>query len=258
MSSSGTPAMRLFITPDFFVLQTRHLQKQAQLVIERLTREIICTSYFNPTLHSQGDIDLQCIDVFFIFGIVPISNVSFLVLVTGADVIGSLNEFFVYEIKDVEFIPLDNAAVYDERVEAVARNIEKLLISGFYFSYHYDLTNPSQRSSGNPATLHEKADTDYYWNYKALKSFICKEVHPQWLIPTIQGYVGIRECHHEGKKLSLSIVSRRSCLRTGTRYNCRGIDEQGNTANFVETEQILMIDSKRFSFVQVRGSVPVF
>ncbi len=34
----------------------------------------------------------------------------------------------------------------------------------------------------------------------------------------------------------LSLISRRSIMRAGTRYNARGIDDTGNCANFVETE----------------------
>jgi hypothetical protein len=46
----------------------------------------------------------------------------------------------------------------------------------------------------------------------------------------------------------------------GTRYNARGVDEEGNTANFVETEMIVEYPSLQFVFshVQIRGSVPVF
>lgn len=54
------------------------------------------------------------------------------------------------------------------------------------------------------------------------------------------------------------MISRRSCDRTGTRYNCRGVDDEGNVANFVETEQILQINDTIFSYVQIRGSVPLF
>jgi hypothetical protein len=45
----------------------------------------------------------------------------------------------------------------------------------------------------------------------------------------------------------------------GTRYHMRGIDEEGNVANNVETEQ-LVIAAKGgvYSFVQTRGSIPVF
>ena len=37
---------------------------------------------------------------------------------------------------------------------------------------------------------------------------------------------------------TLLLISRRSCLRQGRRFVKRGIDSDGNTANFVETEQV--------------------
>lgn len=57
----------------------------------------------------------------------------------------------------------------------------------------------------------------------------------------------------------LSVISRLSCKRAGTRFNSRGIDDDGNVANFVETETMYWSPSGVvFSYVQVRGSVPVF
>jgi hypothetical protein len=47
-------------------------------------------------------------------------------------------------------------------------------------------------------------------------------------------------------------------MRTGTRFHARGIDDSGNVANFVETEQIIVADNIVFSYTMVRGSVPVF
>ena len=52
--------------------------------------------------------------------------------------------------------------------------------------------------------------------------------------------------------------ARRSRNRQGTRFTRRGIDSQGNTANCVETEQILIFpNGKMTSYVQIRGSIPV-
>ncbi|PKS07796.1 hypothetical protein jhhlp_006404 [Lomentospora prolificans] len=65
----------------------------------------------------------------------------------------------------------------------------------------------------------------------------------------------------------ITLVSRRSTKRAGLRYMRRGIDEDGFTANSVETEQILSTPSwsssspagsKIYSFMQVRGSIPVY
>ncbi|KAG0646298.1 Sac domain-containing phosphoinositide 4-phosphatase 2 [Hyphodiscus hymeniophilus] len=65
------------------------------------------------------------------------------------------------------------------------------------------------------------------------------------------------------KSFLLTLISRRSVNRAGLRYLRRGVDEEGDTANSVETEQILSdLDwtpsSKIHSFVQIRGSVPIF
>lgn len=65
------------------------------------------------------------------------------------------------------------------------------------------------------------------------------------------------------KQFDITIISRRSIKRAGLRYLRRGIDEDGFVANSVETEQILspkIMDphSKVCSFLQIRGSIPVF
>jgi len=65
------------------------------------------------------------------------------------------------------------------------------------------------------------------------------------------------------KSFDITLISRRSVKRAGLRYLRRGVDEQGNAANSVETEQILTPSdlewsSKIYSFLQVRGSIPLF
>lgn len=57
----------------------------------------------------------------------------------------------------------------------------------------------------------------------------------------MQGYVEIEPCVIEEQSFEFTLISRRSRDRSGLRYQRRGIDEQGNTANFVETEQLLRI-----------------
>jgi len=76
-----------------------------------------------------------------------------------------------------------------------------------------------------------------------------------------------------GLPSSLTLISRLSCRRAGTRFNSRGIDDDGNVANFVESETIYWSPSVVgqsdpstnekpsgicFSYAQIRGSVPVF
>jgi hypothetical protein len=61
----------------------------------------------------------------------------------------------------------------------------------------------------------------------------------------------------------LTLISRRSVKRAGLRYLRRGVDDEGNAANTVETEQILSspdwsTDRPLYSVVQVRGSIPLY
>ncbi|KAH7389998.1 SacI homology domain-containing protein [Pyrenochaeta sp. MPI-SDFR-AT-0127] len=68
----------------------------------------------------------------------------------------------------------------------------------------------------------------------------------------------------DNKDFLLTLVSRRSIKRAGLRYLRRGTDDEGCTANSVETEQILSpptwstAQDKIFSFTQIRGSIPLF
>lgn len=68
-----------------------------------------------------------------------------------------------------------------------------------------------------------------------------------------------------GHPIQLTLISRRSRFRAGTRYFKRGIDHEGHVANYNETEQIVIVDAPdgedaaaRMSFVQIRGSIPIF
>lgn len=61
----------------------------------------------------------------------------------------------------------------------------------------------------------------------------------------------------------LTLISRRSVKRPGVRYLRRGVDDEGNTANTVETEQILSVPDwapshNVYSYLQVRGSIPLY
>ena len=67
----------------------------------------------------------------------------------------------------------------------------------------------------------------------------------------------------ETESYLLTLISRRSVKRSGLRYLRRGLDDEGNCANAVETEQILSAPdwsaSRRIrSFVQIRSSIPLY
>ena len=145
--------------------------------------------------------------------------------------------------------------------------MEKFLTSsGFYFSYNYDLSLSMQEikrlsPEGSVQSQSRMGDTRYIWNFNILKDFFYQSIQERWLLPLIQGFCMTDESQRfMGRDLKMIILSRRRKGMAGTRFNARGLDEQGNVANFVETEVILNFKNGQnlCSHVQIRGSIPLF
>lgn len=70
--------------------------------------------------------------------------------------------------------------------------------------------------------------------------------------------VEISQSKINNKTFTWGLITRRSRHRPGTRYFSRGIDENGHVSNFVETEQFVIYEDSQLSYVQTRGSIPVY
>ncbi|KAJ1373346.1 hypothetical protein KIN20_035721 [Parelaphostrongylus tenuis] len=134
----------------------------------------------------------------------------------------------------------------------------------FYFCFSRDITHCTYRHF---SSLRSGPDERFFWNKLLLKDLfedsVDKELAARWIVPIIQGNVSfgslsIMDGSQTDSSLNIILVSRRSVHRAGMRYLRRGIDCESNVANFVETELILNIFDHHLSFVQVRGSIPVF
>lgn len=137
-------------------------------------------------------------------------------------------------------------------------------------------TNWLQAERGQAAHPLETLDERFVWNSNLLSPFMAfrsalplaqrDQLDEQaLLIPVIQGFVGSTPVStggwpDEGKPevAALGMISRLSWKRAGARFRTRGIDDDGQVANFVETEVILATSSVTYSWVIVRGSVPLF
>ncbi|TXT12958.1 hypothetical protein VHUM_01359 [Vanrija humicola] len=122
--------------------------------------------------------------------------------------------------------------------------------------------------------LWRRFDRRFFWNEWLLRDFIDLGLHA-FVLPIAQGYCQSSSINipvppspaDEGLPppppipLDVVIVSRRSRDRAGLRYQRRGIDDEGHVANFVETEMLVRArvqgKASLFSFVQVRGSIPL-
>ncbi|XKL60981.1 hypothetical protein PGB90_008038 [Kerria lacca] len=185
------------------------------------------------------------------------STVLFLLTVTGCVSVGKINDNEIFRITQTSFISLRNHSQDEEFIS----DIKKLLNSGtFYFtkssggSTSFDLTLCSQRQRKNAPT-----DNRFFWNRMLHIYFIRFEIDTNmWLMKMMCGSVEIRTVYIRHKQAKAVIISRLSCERAGTRFNVRGCNDEGHVANFVETEQIIYLDNKITSYLQNRGSVPLF
>uniref|UniRef100_A0A8R1XZ05 SAC domain-containing protein n=1 Tax=Onchocerca volvulus TaxID=6282 RepID=A0A8R1XZ05_ONCVO len=129
----------------------------------------------------------------------------------------------------------------------------------FYICFKRDITLNTQSNFSTRRT-----NKWFFWNYALLSDLFNDDGFPhpgteEWIIPICQGFVAERKVSVEAEtKLKVTLISRRSINCAGVRYLKRGIDESGDVANFVETEVVLTIFGHCLSFVQIRGSVPVF
>eukprot|EP00826_Nyctotherus_ovalis_P054355 TRINITY_DN7113_c0_g1_i15.p1 TRINITY_DN7113_c0_g1~~TRINITY_DN7113_c0_g1_i15.p1 ORF type:complete len:279 (+),score=57.56 TRINITY_DN7113_c0_g1_i15:362-1198(+) len=168
-----------------------------------------------------------------------------------------------YKVENVWFLSLKHRTQFSSEVKSLMSGISDLLKQGMYFSHTYDLTSTMKANlTHNSASLYDSAEKLYTWNSNLCKDFAKAGVSTGWLVPVIQGFVGVAEGEIGKKGVRIVLVSRRSTKMAGTRCRSRGLDDEGNAANTVETEQIVIYgignENITYSFDQIRGSVPVF
>ena len=129
--------------------------------------------------------------------------------------------------------------------------------------------NNSQKNNkkSKNVKLSMKKYTNYYfcWNYFHMKEFFDLIKNKSWINYCIYGYFGQVVCNIKSLRLQISVIARRNTHYAGMRYLKRGICEDGNVANDVETEQILeeinttWLDRPKISsYIQIRGSIPIY
>jgi len=197
-----------------------------------------------------------------LLGTITIHKERFLLLVDKTKNIGTVSKdpkSVVYKVDNVWFVSLKHRTQFDSEVKSLMEGIGSILRQGMYFSYGYDLTSTAKDNLACESKFsYDSSQVNYMWNYNLCKDFIEAGVSTEWLVPMIQGYIGILKTSLNSKPFQMALISRRSSKMAGTRFNSRGIDDEGNAANTVETEQIVIYENIMYSFNQLRGSVPVF
>ncbi|XP_077596962.1 synaptojanin-1 [Stigmatopora nigra] len=202
----------------------------------------------------------KIVDAYGVLGVLRLnlgdSMLHSLVVVTGCSSVGKVQESEVFRVTQTDFVSLKNDPGDEERIGEV----RKVLNSGhFYFAWSASGVSMDLSLNARRRILEDTTDNRFFWNQSLhlhLKHYgvNCDD----WLLRLMCGGVEIRTIYAGHKQAKACIFSRLSSERAGTRFNVRGANDDGQVANFVETEQAIFLDDKVSSFIQIRGSIPLF
>ncbi|XP_073234289.1 phosphatidylinositol-3-phosphatase SAC1-like isoform X1 [Porites lutea] len=259
-------ALKLHIAPDKFYIEPRdqHSVGDKILEIDRVTQELILAD-------NEGQIppSAESRDIFGILGIINLLAGPYLVVITKKSLVGHIKGHEIWKVKGTDVLAFPRATLHLTESQQRNNNVYLSMVrsvlqtDSFYFSCTYDLTHTLQRLSHTSPDflqmpLFERADPRFVWNGHLLRPLVVQPELHRFILPVMHGFVSITSCIIKQSTFDFILISRRSCFRAGTRYYIRGVDTEGNAANNVETEQIVQFESGVCSFVQTRGSIPLF
>ncbi|GLB36461.1 putative sacI homology domain containing protein [Lyophyllum shimeji] len=227
--------------------------------------------------------------IYGIVGLIALSLSEYIIVITSRELKGRLMGHEIYRATDFDILPLSPNVSARNPLHPVESHLLALVRSHlrgghFLFAYGWDITRrlqaqwETQEQAAHKA-LWEMADDRFFWNRFLQTRLIdatsanAKQDLAKFILPIMYGTFDLRPVFLHGRHMQLCLVSRRSRFRAGTRYFRRGIDREGHVANFNETEQLLLVEgpalpgaqrisddmfATKLSFVQIRGSVPLF
>ncbi|ODV92799.1 hypothetical protein CANCADRAFT_17407, partial [Tortispora caseinolytica NRRL Y-17796] len=199
------------------------------------------------------------------------------------ETVNQINDVYFYCLTSskYDFIQIDtlgNASYHPETsggtryqvgdvIDHPCLGLRRLLADGsFYYSPDFDVTSNVQRRQTG---VGDCAEDTFMWNSALIQELLTFRRHLlsdqrkdfdkcKLLTTVIRGFAASTKSTAGGLPVRLTVISKLSSMRAGTRFNARGVDDSGAVANFVETETVVESESFLFAYTQVRGSVPVF
>ncbi|CAK9436174.1 uncharacterized protein LODBEIA_P07320 [Lodderomyces beijingensis] len=194
-----------------------------------------------------------------LIGLIRLKFGSYIIVGTKHTVTGKILGNDIASIDGYKIFSLGNSNQARSEEKKYLELLNKQLHNATLFysiNNQYDLTNSLQKQFTVQGL---KIDERFWWN-----KFLSDPILPydngfEFVTPIIYGYFKSHSTVFSGKSLQFALLTRRSTSRAGTRYFRRGVDVDGNVANFNETEQFFTSDENHvYSLLQTRGSVPVY
>ncbi|TRY67180.1 hypothetical protein TCAL_02285 [Tigriopus californicus] len=262
----------LNVSQEKFMIESTSENRKEALFIDRVTHELEIKAIASQVERLNFT---ERKSIAGLLGILELPSGLHLLIARGRDKIGEITpeNHGVYRMVSAEILAFAKSTNHLSSAQLEANSaylsmVEQVLSTPeFYFSYSMDLSHSSQRRATlgpnglipSVISLHSKCDSRFVWNHWLLKRFLALgEPFLQYCVPILHGVIYIRKCSLNGKYFRWAMIARRSNRRAGVRYFRRGCDEWGQCANFVESEQIVEHCESWSSYVQTRGSIPLF
>ncbi|KAI3879264.1 hypothetical protein MKW92_047257 [Papaver armeniacum] len=205
--------------------------------------------------------------IYGVVGTIRLLAGTYLLVITSRKEVGTYLGFTIFRVMSMKFMACNGSLSYssyqEKKDEAYFMSLLRTVEStpGLYYSYETDLTLNLQRTyklaeERIRKPLWKQADPRFVWNRSLLEDLIeCKL--DTFVIPLVQGSFQTSQFTLKDSPARITLISRRCTRRLGTRMWRRGANFEGDTANFIETEQILEFGGFTSSILQVRGSIPL-
>lgn len=192
----------------------------------------------------------------------------YIIVAYKSECVATIRNKQFYRIKSVKALPLNVDSKSDCCPEI--RSLVGYLNSGaFYYSINSEIANNFQKMQESSDNMLLDFREMFLWNSHMLKPI--KDLLSQ--VPLEQqsyllncglfseickGFISSREINLSSGNFKLAIFTRLGKKKAGTRFNARGLDDEGNVSIYGETEIVITNDQFMFSYIILRGSVPVF
>ena len=248
--------LTLYVEPSNFIIKQKGTSKT--MIIDKITKKVEVKSF-----DKTGD----GIQIYGLLGVIEAPSANYLILITKALKVGSILNSEIFKVEEVKFLPyVISKEIVAEDMKFIQMYQSFLRRNSLYFSDKYDLTNSSKRyfnkllGTTNSKSIFQNLNVNYCWNYNLFKTLAIPDAEGI-VFPVINGFISIRTVDCYDKEFNYILISRKDNRRTGVRLIVRGGDQNGYTANFAETEQIVtyLEDSSYniLSYYIIRGSIPL-
>ncbi|EOB14639.1 Phosphatidylinositide phosphatase SAC1 [Nosema bombycis CQ1] len=205
--------------------------------------KIIDKNKTEVTIETVSDIEEKTTTSQGLYGVVVIENCKYLIYITEISKMQDFEGKQVFEICNVGILNLSGSSNHRTELNDLVNFFK---IPGMYYS-SYPLYKETSIGKSN--------GDDFIFNFAPLKEM--EKLNPelkQFGVKCIQGFYGVENV----KGIDYYLISRRSWRRTGARFFSRGSSPDGYVSNYVESEVFFKTNNTKMSYLQVRGSIPLY